>query len=439
LTRTHMLCDLTQSYAETGGGIRTYLAEKRAFIDANTGHRHLLIVPGAEDRVTHEGRHMTVEIASPRVPGSPNYRLLLRSGAVVRALREMQPATIECLCAYNLPWAAIYHRRKSPDVSLIAGYRTDFPTVYIEPVTRRILGGWAARGLQRLAYAYAGKLYSKFDGVYALNGGMADRLSSLGADEVDVLPLGIDTAIFHPSKRSENWRAKIGAEPDDLVLIYAGRIDKEKEADVVLDAFAALPDALNAHLVMLGDGKLKAELEERAKGKRVHFTGFVKNRAMLAMMLASSDVYVSAMAHETFGISIIEAQAAGLPVVGVKAGAMPDRVSRKLGLLGPVGDAEAMAANITRLWQSGVARATGKRARLHVEAHYSWQRTFEHLFGHIYPKATGFDLLGEASGAPLHDWEPAPEPTVQPSGQPDLQPDLQPQPQPSAIPASRFA
>ena len=431
MSRALTLCDLTQSYAENGGGIRTYLAEKRAFIDANTDHRHLLIVPGAEDRITHEGRHITVEIASPRVPKSPNYRLLLRSRAVVKALDEMQPATVECLCAYNLPWAAIYHRRKRPDVSLIAGYRTDFPTVYIEPVTRKLIGGWAARGLQRLAYAYAGKLYSKFDGVYALNNDMADRLSGLGADQVDVLPLGIDTAVFHPGKRSESWRAKIGAKPGDLVLIYAGRIDKEKEADVVFEAFKQLPEAMNAHLVMLGDGKLKTELEERAKGRRVHFTGFVKDREMLATMLASSDIYVSAMAHETFGISIIEAQAAGLPVVGVKAGAMPDRVPSALGLLGPMGDAEAMAANITRLWQSGEARATGKRARLHVEAHFSWQRTFEHLFGHIYPKATGLNLLGEASSEQLHDWEPAPESAVQP--------DVQPQPQPSAIPASRFA
>jgi len=66
------LCDLTQSYAEAGGGIRTYLVEKRKFINDNTSHRHVLIIPGERDRVTQEGRHTTVEIASPRVPGSPN-------------------------------------------------------------------------------------------------------------------------------------------------------------------------------------------------------------------------------------------------------------------------------------------------------------------------------------------------------------------------------
>jgi glycosyltransferase involved in cell wall biosynthesis len=91
------------------------------------------------------------------------------------------------------------------------------------------------------------------------------------------------------------------------------------------------------------------------------------------------------MAFETFGISIIEAQAAGLPVVGVDAGAMPDRVSPDLGILGPVDDADAMAENIANLWLSGQASKMGYLARAHVERHFSWRRTFTHLFGEIYP------------------------------------------------------
>ena len=72
--------------------------------------------------------------------------------------------------------------------------------------------------------------------------------------------------------------------------------------------------------------------------------GYVADRAELARWLASADIYVSAMADETFGVSIVEAQASGLPVVGVAAGAMIDRVTDAVGRLGPVGDADAMAA-----------------------------------------------------------------------------------------------
>ncbi len=84
--------------------------------------------------------------------------------------------------------------------------------------------------------------------------------------------------------------------------------------------------------------------------------GYVKSRAELARWLASADIYVSGMADETFGVSIVEAQASGLPVVGVAAGAMIDRVTDSLGRLGPVGDAAAMAGNILSVWNGDRAR-----------------------------------------------------------------------------------
>jgi alpha-1,6-mannosyltransferase len=65
---------------------------------------------------------------------------------------------------------------------------------------------------------------------------------------------------------------------------------------------------------------------------------------------------------------------------------MPDRVPAGLGLLGPVDDTTAMADNVVRLWR-GDHDAMGLAARAHVEANFSWRRTFEHLLGSIYPRA----------------------------------------------------
>src|SRR5258707_939633 len=132
-----LFCDLTQSWSEVGGGIRTYLLHKRRHILQSTPHRHLMIIPGARDEVIEEERAVTVTIASPHVPGSPNYRLLLRSGAVKRTLERFRPDLIECQDAYNLPWAALAHRRRFPATALVAAYMTDFPTVYVErPLSR---------------------------------------------------------------------------------------------------------------------------------------------------------------------------------------------------------------------------------------------------------------------------------------------------------------
>ena len=127
-----LFCDLTQSWSEVGGGVRTYLLHKRKHILENTPHRHQLIIPGAADEVIEEDRAVTVTIRSPHVPGSPNYRLLLRNKAVREALERFQPDLIECQDAYNLPWAAVAHRKRFPRTALCAVYMTDFPTVYGE-------------------------------------------------------------------------------------------------------------------------------------------------------------------------------------------------------------------------------------------------------------------------------------------------------------------
>ena len=110
-----------------------------------------------------------------------------------------------------------------------------------------------------------------------------------------------------------------------------------------------------------------------------------RDRAELARWLASADIYVSGMADETFGISIIEAQASGLPVVGVAAGAMIDRVTDAIGRLGPVGDAEAMAANILDVWKGDRPRWRSD-ARPHA-LQFSWDSSMEALFGRVYPAA----------------------------------------------------
>ncbi|MEO0851079.1 MAG: glycosyltransferase family 1 protein, partial [Pseudomonadota bacterium] len=80
-TEAHIFCDLTQSFSAKGGGVRTFLSEKRRHILENTPARHCLIIPGAEDKMMVDGRAIRIEIASPKVPGSPNYRLLLRQNA----------------------------------------------------------------------------------------------------------------------------------------------------------------------------------------------------------------------------------------------------------------------------------------------------------------------------------------------------------------------
>lgn len=382
-----LICDLTQSYSPAGGGgISTYLREKRDYVLTRTPHQLLQIVPGPEDRVTINGRHIFAEVGAEPVRGSPNYRFILRTDAVRDLLAHYRPDIIESLCPWVLPWTAIQHRRDFPETALVAGYRTDFPNAHVHRVVEAKAGRTAANFMRMLAYGYAEVTYREFDRVYTLSADAQATLARKTITRTDVMPLGVDTSLFSPAHRDPRYRASLGLTGHGPLLVYAGRIDNEKRADRLVEMFRKLPSDLGAAMVLIGDGKLRDRLARDAADLPIAFTGFERDRTGLARALASSDIYVSAMADETFGISVLEAQSCGLPVVGVASGAMPDRVPPGLGLLGPVDDTDAMAANVVRLWEDG-AELVGARARAMVVEHYDWDRTFERLFGTIYPQA----------------------------------------------------
>ena len=379
-----LYADLTQSWSEKGGGVRTYLNRKRRYILEQTRDQHLLIIPGPEDSVVEEPRAITVTIRSPRVPGSPNYRMMLRNGAVRAALDRFRPDLIECQDAYNLPWAALQYRGRNPQTALVASFMTDFPNAYIRRAGERIGGRWLGELGARGGYRYCANLYRRFDRMIALSEhGGADTLRSIGVRRISVVPLGVDIDEIAGGARDESLRALAGAADGQPLLVYVGRLDHEKRAAKVVEAFQRLPQELDARLVLIGAGPLLEQFE-RVPG--VYATGFIDDAGLLARWLASADVYVSGMADETFGISVIEAQAAGLPVVGVAAGAMLDRVPPALGRLGPVDDEAAMAANIVAVVTDPGRAEMAAAARAHA-ASYSWDAAMTTLFEQAYPAA----------------------------------------------------
>jgi alpha-1,6-mannosyltransferase len=343
------------------------------------GLRHVLIVPGPRDTVTRDGPLTTWTVASPPVPGSSGYRLLIRSDKVLRILRDEMPDVIEVHCAYNLPWTALWHSRRHPAI-VSALYMTDLPVAYVETPLRRRAGRHVASAARFLAERYLRALYSRCDVVIAISPSMRDRLHGFGVTQALCVPLGVDLHTFSPARRARDTRTRLGAGDDDLVIVCAGRLDAEKRPDIVFDAFDHLPAGLNARLVLAGDGPMRRRLEQRAAADpRARVIPFVQDRVELAKLLASSDIYVSAMAHETFGLAVVEAQACGLPVVGVRAGAMVDRViDGEDGLLVEPGSTAALAGAIAHTPRDEWRRM-GQRARQRVEEEFSWRRTFQTL------------------------------------------------------------
>ncbi len=139
---------------------------------------------------------------------------------------------------------------------------------------------------------------------------------------IHVIPNGIDLARFHKNKPSSLFHTRLGLNPDSPILLSVGRIDPEKNLDFLIDAFAQIsPRYPSAHLVFAGDGSSRAHLEAKAAasgvGQRIHFLGMV-NRADLPDLLHEGVLFLSASTSEVHPISMIEAIAAGLPVMAVE-------------------------------------------------------------------------------------------------------------------------
>jgi alpha-1,6-mannosyltransferase len=381
------VCDITDAYHATSGGIRTTIDQKIRFLSASAEHEHVLIIPTDRDFHEKDGRTQVFGVASPRIPGCGEYRALWRERRVLDVLARTRPDVVEWAAPYLHPWAISRARRRLPSATAMTGfYHTDFPSAYVETPLRPRVGVRAARAVRKLALRYARAVHARLDLTLVSSPDMARALSDAGLPRVEVLPLGVDIGTFHPDRRDPAWRRTIGVSDQNLLLVFAGRFDREKRVDILLEMARRLPPALPWKLLFIGDGPRRPMLQRAAaRDPRVLVLPFERDRQRFARCLASADIYVSAARFETFGLAVIEAQACGLPVVGQRAGAMPDRVPASTGILVDELDPQAMAEAVVKI-AGGDRAALGQSARQLVATRNTWDRTFERLIG-LYEEA----------------------------------------------------
>jgi alpha-1,6-mannosyltransferase len=373
------ICDIVQSFTARSGGIRTYIHAKQAYLRRVGNREHVLIMPGPEDRSHHEDGTTVHEVASPYVPGYRPYRFNMRLDKVAQLLAMERPQVIELANPYVMPWAAFWHRRRH-DCTVVGYYHADFPEAYVAAPVASVWGATIGRAAGRMAEVYARRIYGGCDVTVTASPTYRQRLESMGVRGVREVTLGVDLELFHPRRRRDDiWAPFFPDAPGGPTLIYCGRLDREKQVEVLVAAHRSIPRELGVRLFMIGEGPLRPELEAQAAGDALlSVQPFEPDRERVATMLASADLYVTAGPYETFGLSVLEAQASGLPVVGVRAGALPDRVPAGFGALVPTGDAAAMAAAITDQLRCD-PRARGHAARAWVEREFGWDQVFDQM------------------------------------------------------------
>lgn len=376
--RRFRVVDVTDFYSDTvSGGVKTYLHAKAAAMEA-LGIEHVIVVPGARPGVEWLGATRLVRTRGWVVPVSTSYRVMFSARELRGILERERPDVVEVGSPFIVPRLVRRATGRQP-LPTIGFYHADIVRTFAEPYVPhrfaaplRVLARMAARELVR-------RVYSRFDVTVAASASVARELEELGVPDVRCIGLGVDLETFRPRGEGErvDWGA-YGVESGVPVGIYAGRFCAEKRLDVILDGHARIPVDRRPHLVLVGGGPHEEGLRTRARAQeRLSVLPYVRDRTDLARLYASADFYLATGPGETFGLSIAEALACGLPAVAVDRGATPDRVEASgVAELYHHGDAESARLALGRL----VARLSPElrvRARRHAERSFAWRRTFD--------------------------------------------------------------
>ncbi|MGV0746318.1 glycosyltransferase [Mycolicibacterium sp. XJ870] len=354
-------------YGPRSGGLRTAVDRLGAEYCA-AGHDVYLIVPGA-----HPERHVlasgVVRISLPArlIPFTGGYRAVLPS-PVTSLLRRLEPDALEVSDRLTLRSLGPWGRRHDVATVMISHERLD-----------RLVGQVLPPPMARAVANFANRrTAANYDAVVCTTAFAREEFDRIGAENVATVPLGVDLEQFHPSRRCTQMRSR-WAVAGQTLLVHCGRLSVEKHAHRSIDTVAALRDSgVDARLVVVGEGPMRARLERQAARLPVAFTGYIGCRDTVATILASADVALAPGPHETFGLAALEALACGTPAVVSRTSALAEILTSDSGATAD-NDARAIAHAVT----SVISRPESQRrnsARLRAEQ-FTWPRAAAGMLG----------------------------------------------------------
>ena len=290
------------------------------------------------------------------LPLYPELKLALPRPSIGEALEAFKPDLIHVVNPAVLGLAGIYYS-KSLDIPLVASYHTHLPK-YLEHYGLGMLEG--------LLWEILKGMHNQAQLNLCTSTAMQQELTEHGIERVEVWQRGVDTELFRPALASQEMRSHLSQGcPDGPLLVYIGRLSAEKEIDRIKPALETIP---NARLALVGDGPYREELEKHFADTPTHFVGYLAGEE-LASAYASADAFIVPSRTETLGLVLLEAMAAGCPVVAARSGGIPDIVTDGVnGYMFDPTDEEGAIAAAQRLFDSGNERETLRRnARLEAE------------------------------------------------------------------------
>ncbi len=355
-SQAYHLIDTTMMYAPRSGGVKRYLTAKRAWLEGHCPDiRHTLVVPGARTRTETQG---LVTVAAAKLPFGDGYRMPASPVKWDAVLRALEPDIIEAGDVF-VPGHAAMDASDALGVPVVGFCHTDAPTL-----AALHLGDWA----EQPTFNFWAQAYQRFDHVVAPSQHTANRLADAGVTRVSVHPLGVDLDLFQPSRGDRAKLLKrLGYAADTRLVVFAGRPAREKNIDNMVAAIEKLGDPYR--LVLIGAGK------DQRYSSRVASLDFEREPQKLAGVIASCDAFIHANENEMFGLVVLEAMAAGLPVVGPDKGGVGELLDPEVGQLAAGVDPASLAEAVEALFARDVD-ALKLAARHRAETRHSWDNTF---------------------------------------------------------------
>jgi len=220
----------------------------------------------------------------------------------------------------------------------------------------------------------------KADRVHCVSTHIAKAAERLGAREVNVVPNGVDTAIFRPGDKYQ-LRKKLGYGLKDKIVVSTSRLTPKNGLDYLIKALAPLG---NVKLVIIGEGEQRKHLEsliqELKLSNRVFLPGALPHQE-LPQYLAIADVFCRPSVNEGFGISFIESMACRIPTIGTAVGGITDIINHgENGILVPPEDTKVLSGVLKRVIEDGnLARKIAEKGFQTVKEKFTWEKVLQQM------------------------------------------------------------